>query len=150
MKPLLKQLRFTSNKGFVKTISHFLPFSKTNFFFSNPLKYLLMKKILLLLAITAGLSLSSCYQEPKNGIAKITVVDANHFRVPSADVHLFGPPTSYIDVHGFTDMHGEYVYEHDPALIVQLNAVATFGSTSGQTLIRIEPDKTEEKTIVLY
>lgn len=114
-----------------------------------------MKKILLLVTVSAGLLLTSCYKEPENGIAKITIVNSpGLFRQPGVDVHLYGPAGSYIDVHKMTDLNGEIVYEHDPALEVILQVHATYTDAMGlheaNGIVRITPDKTADETFVLY
>jgi hypothetical protein len=112
-----------------------------------------MKKILLLITVTAGLLLTSCYKEPENGVAKITILTSSHFRQPGVDVHLYGPPGSFIDVNGITDLNGEFVYEHDPALEVILNMDASYTDINGlheaHGHVRIRPDKTANETFVL-
>lgn len=114
-----------------------------------------MKKILLLLVVSTGLLLTSCYKEPENGIAKITIVTSSYFRQSGVDVHLYGPATSYIDLHLITDFNGEIVYEHDPALEVILNVHATYTDPSSvlheaHGIVRITPDETADETYVLY
>jgi len=108
-----------------------------------------MKKILLLLVATTSLLLTSCYQEPVNGVAKITVIDENEFRVPSANVTLTGPTGSYISVSGITDFNGEWLYEHDPALevILQVHATSSTGPEYGDAIVRIVPNKTTNETV---
>jgi hypothetical protein len=113
-----------------------------------------MKKILLLIVVSTGLLLSSCYKEPENGIAKITIVSSVYYRQPGVDVHLYGPPTSYIDMHLMTNFNGEVVYEHDPSLEVILNVHATYTDPSSvfhevYGIIRIMPDEKVEETFVL-
>src|SRR5688572_14737590 len=105
-----------------------------------------MKKLILLAVVASSLMLSSCYKESENGVAKITIYsNVGHLRVPNVDVHLFGPPGSYIDRHFITDQMGEVIYEHDPALEVVLKVHATITDGSGfreaKGIIRITPDK---------
>ncbi len=111
-----------------------------------------MKKILLLLVVSTGLLLTSCYKEPENGIAKIIVIDDNDFRVPSANVTLTGPVGSYINESGITNFNGEWEYEHDPALevILQIHATSSTGPEYGDAIIRITPDKTSTETVKLH
>jgi hypothetical protein len=113
-----------------------------------------MKKILLLLMVASAGLLTSCYKAPENGIAKITIYDSNHFRVPLANVDLTGPTGSPIHDGGITDMHGEWVYEHDPALEVILNVYAWTNDATGlheaHGIIRIVPGKTTEESFTLY
>ncbi len=112
-----------------------------------------MKKILFFLLVSTGLLLTSCYKEPENGIAKITIVSSSYFRQPWVDVQLVGPPTSYINEHFLTDMNGEIQYEHDPALEVILNVHATYTDVTGfheaHEMVRIRPDQTVNETFVL-
>jgi hypothetical protein len=113
-----------------------------------------MKKLIVACLIVSGLLLTSCYKEPENGIAKITIVNSSLFRQPGADVHLKGPAGSYIDVYKTTDLNGEIVYEHDPALEVILTVKATYTDATGlheaNGIVRIIPDKTANETFVLY
>ena len=112
-----------------------------------------MKNILLLLLVSSGLLLTSCYKEPENGTAKIIVIH-NGYRKPSADIQLTGPAGSYINVSAISDQNGEFIYTHDPALEVILDVDASFtdgsGLHQGQGIIRIVPDETNEVTITLY
>jgi hypothetical protein len=111
-----------------------------------------MKKLFLFALFAVGLILTSCYQAPQNGVAKITVVDANDFRIPSAGVTLKGPVGSYINETGICDLNGVWNYEHDPALDVILQVEATHPVTGNTAdgIVRITPDKTEEVTIKIY
>lgn len=118
-----------------------------------------MKKILYVvcaLALVGGAS--SCYEAPKPGTGKVTVIDVNDFRVPSATVKLSQPGqlgTGFIVNEGLTNMNGEYSYTHvdpnvDMGLEVILNISATFGTAVGQGIIRIKPDETSEETVKIY
>lgn len=110
-----------------------------------------MKKIILLLVVSTGLLLTSCYKEPENGVATIRVVDENVFRVPNATVTLTGPAGSYIHVSGVTDFNGEWTYEHDPALevILHIHATSSTGPEFGDAMVRIVPDETAEQTVMI-
>ena len=93
---------------------------------------------------------TSCYKEPENGIAKIRINNSAGMAQPSAYVTLTGPPSSYINVSGITDMYGNWEYEHDPALEVILNVSASYGASTGSGIVRIEPNKKASVTITLY
>ena len=113
-----------------------------------------MKKLFLFLSILvlAG-AFSSCYQPPSPGTGKVTVVDQNDFRVPSATVKLSQPGqlgTGYIINEGLTNMSGEYSYTHEPALEVILDISATYGTAVGQGIIRIKPNETSTETVKIY
>ena len=106
-------------------------------------------KILLLLVVSSGLLLTSCYKAPVNGIAKIKVVTSGIYVQPGANVTLTGPTGSPINVSGLTDMSGQFEYEHDPALEVILSVSASYGASSGAGIIRINPNETSSTTITL-
>lgn len=105
-----------------------------------------MKKIALMLTLGLVVGLTSCYQEPQFGTAKITVVDLNDFRVPNANVTL-SQDGSHIISEGLTDMQGEYNYTHDPALEVILDVEATEGTRTGNGSIRIKPNQTSQEIV---
>lgn len=112
-----------------------------------------MKKLGLILAIGFGLGFTSCYQEPSPGTGTVIVLDANDFRVPSADVKLSQPGslgTGYIVVEGITDASGEFDYTHAPALEVILDVSASFGTKVGQGSIRIKPNETSSEEVRIY
>ena len=108
-----------------------------------------MKKIILSIVVASGLLLTSCYKAPEDGVAKIIVVDTNDFRVPAANITLTGPPGSFINVSGMSNLSGEWIYTHDPALAVILNVhvESSTGPESGDGIIRITPDETSSATI---
>lgn len=110
-----------------------------------------MKKILLLFVVFSGLLLTSCYKDPANGIARITVVDVNAFKISAANVQLTGPTGSYINESGITNFKGEWEYIHDPALevILQVHVTSSTGPEFGDGIIRIEPDETATVTIII-
>lgn len=113
-----------------------------------------MKKFLTLFAFAAIIGGTySCYGEPDPGSGTIIVVDVNDFRVPSATVKLSQPGqlgTGYIVNEGFTNSNGEYTYTHEPALEVILNVSATFGTATGQGIIRIKPNEHSTETVKIY
>jgi hypothetical protein len=112
-----------------------------------------MKKWLLLFVITSGLMMTSCYTEPERGVAKITVY-YQAFRQDGVTVHLYGPPGSHIDRSFLTDLNGEVIYEHDPALEVILNVDLDWvdpGMVAHHAagMIRITPDKITDESFNL-
>jgi hypothetical protein len=113
-----------------------------------------MKKIILFFVIAVGVGASySCYGDPQPGTGKVIVIDVNDFRVPSATVKLAQPGqlgTGFIVNEGFTNAQGEYSYTHEPALEVILDISATFGTATGQGIIRIKPDETSVETVKVY
>lgn len=108
-----------------------------------------MKKLLFAFVIILGISFTSCYKEPENGIAKIRVNNSSVYGQPSANVTLTGPPGSNINVSGLTDMNGDWVYEHEPALEVILTISASYGASTGSGIIRIKPNETSSKIVTL-
>ncbi len=118
-----------------------------------------MKKLALIFVIAIGLGASySCYSEPGPGTGRVIVVDENDFRVPAATVQLSQPGqlgTGFIVNEGLTDMNGEYSYTHqdpnvDMGLEVILDISATYGTATGQGIIRIKPDETSTETVKIY
>lgn len=113
-----------------------------------------MKKLSFFIVIAISIALTSCYQEPQKGIAKITIVNSSNFRVDGANIQLTGPAGSYINTGGVTDFNGEWIYEHDPALAVVLQVYAWKNDATGlheaHGIIRITPDKVENQTYTLY
>jgi len=114
-----------------------------------------MKKLSFLVVVAIATVFTSCYQEPQPGTAKITVVDLNDFRVPSATVTLTQPGqlnTGYIVNEGLTNMNGEYSYTHidqrvNMGVEVILNIKAVDGPKDGVGIIRIIPGQTTTETI---
>lgn len=106
----------------------------------------------MLLPIISLFWFTSCYQTPEIGTAKITILNSAGYREPGATVHLYGPTGSYIDVWGITDLNGEFFYEHDKNLAVVLNVHAenTSGTSWSDGIIRIEPDMNEVESYTLY
>jgi hypothetical protein len=118
-----------------------------------------MKKLALIFVIAVGVAASySCYGEPKAGTGNVIVIDENDFRVPAATVQLSQPGqlgTGYIVNEGLTNQNGEYSYTHqdpnvDMGLEVILEISATFGTATGQGIIRIKPDETSTETVKIY
>lgn len=117
-----------------------------------------MKKIFVIFLILSGvLPLSSCYQNPDYGVGIITVLDANDFRVPSAQVTLSQPGNGagIIFAEGYTDSNGEFKYTHIPpqtglAVEVILNVNVVKDTAIGAGIIRIKPDEVSEVTVRIY
>lgn len=111
-----------------------------------------MKRMMIVCLLVNVIGLTSCYQTPEIGTAKITIYNSSGYREPGATVHLYGPSGSYIDHSGITDMNGEFYYEHDKNLQVILNVHAenTSGTSWCDGIIRIEPDKNENESYTLY
>lgn len=118
-----------------------------------------MKKLALFFVMAVGIAASySCYADPKPGTGNVIVVDENDFRVPSATVKLSQPGqlgTGFIVFEGLTNLNGEVSYTHvdpnvDMGLEVILEISATFGTATGQGIIRIKPDETSVETVKIY
>lgn len=133
-----------------------------------------MKKITALALLALGLGLTSCYQNPEPGVAIITVLDPNDFRVPEAEVRFYqsGNGGGVIDEKRFTDLqgicsfiHGKNAYQYideetgrslialcgDEAYCeVILNVTATAQNKLGTTIVRIKPGETIRETVHIY
>ncbi|MCZ2442214.1 MAG: hypothetical protein LC101_00300 [Flavobacteriales bacterium] len=118
-----------------------------------------MKKILFI-AVLIGIvsSFSSCYQDPDYGVGIVTVLDANDFRVASAEVVLSQPGQNgagIILVQGYTDLNGEFKYTHEPpqtqlATEVILNVSVKKDNAIGAGIIRIKPNEVTNVTVRIY
>lgn len=118
----------------------------------------IMKKLFVaFLIVSSVFSLTSCYQDPDYGVGIVTVLDANDFRVPSAQVTLSQPGNGagIIFVEGYTDSNGEFKYTHVPpqtdlAVEVILNVNVKKDNAIGAGIIRIKPDELSEVTVRIY
>ncbi|MBE2246768.1 MAG: hypothetical protein IAE67_05885 [Candidatus Competibacteraceae bacterium] len=118
-----------------------------------------MRKLLLFtLLIGSIFSFSSCYQDPDYGVGIVTVLDANDFRVASAEVVLSQPGQNgqgIILVQGYTDPNGEFKYTHEPpqtdlATEVILNVSVQKDNAIGAGIIRIKPNEVATVTVRIY
>lgn len=125
-----------------------------------------MKRAIILSAIILATSLlQSCYRDPSPGVAAITVLDKNKFRVPNAKVTLSQSGekgNGIIYNEGFTDFNGEYkfslVFPDDGhqgigqglALPAILKVVVEKEGLLGQAQVTIKPGETTERQIFIY
>jgi len=101
--------------------------------------------ILFLFAISATFSLQSCYKIPKEGSARIIVIDESQLRVPYATVRLH---EGNIDMLNNTDFEGTVLFEN--LLEVILKVEARKGPKLGNGIARIKPNQTITEVITIY
>lgn len=100
---------------------------------------------LFLIAFTSVISLSSCYKEPKEGNARIIVIDENQLRVPYATVRLYQGDINYVNN---SDFDGIAMFEN--LLEVILTVEAKKGAKQGNGIARIKPDQTITEVVTIY
>lgn len=125
-----------------------------------------MKRAIILSVIILATSLlQSCYRYPDPGVASITVLDKNKFRVPNAKV-VFSQSgekgNGIVYNEGFTDFNGEYKFEFrfpddgnqaigkDLALSSILKVVVEKDGMIGQAQITIKAGEITEREIFIY
>lgn len=101
--------------------------------------------ILFIMAVSATFSLQSCYKVPKEGSARIIVIDENQLRVPFATVRLFRADVSFA---GTTDHNGIVLFEN--LLEVILTVEAKRANKVGTGVARIKPDQTITEVVTIY
>jgi hypothetical protein len=134
----------------------------------------MLKRLTSLAFLGLSLSLVGCYSSPEPGVAVITVLDANDFRVPEAQVRFYqsGNGAGIIDEKRFTNLqgvctfiHGKQAYQvidedsgrslialcgEDAYCEVILNVTATSQNKLGTTIVRIKPGETIQETVRIY
>lgn len=134
----------------------------------------MLKRLTSLAFLGLSLSLVGCYSSPEPGVAVITVLDANDFRVPEAQVRFYqsGNGQGIIDEMRFTNLQGVCTFIHaksayqeidedtgrslialcgdDAYCEVILNVTATAQNKLGTTIVRIKPGETIQETVRIY
>ncbi len=123
------------------------------------------KAIVLSIIILATSLLQSCYRKPDPGVASITVLDKNKFRVPNAKVTFSQSGekgNGIVYNEGFTDFNGEYKYEFifpddgnqsigkDLSLSAILKVVVEKDGMIGQAQVTIKPAEITLREIFVY
>lgn len=125
-----------------------------------------MKRAIILSVIILATSLlQSCYRYPDPGVAAITVLDKNKFRVPNAKVTFSQSGekgNGIVYNEGFTDFNGEYKFEFrfpddgnqaigkDLALSSILKVVVEKDGMIGQAQVTIKAGEVTEREIFIY
>ncbi len=138
----------------------------------------MLKRFTSLALFGLSLTLAGCYSSPEPGVAVITVLDANDFRVPEAEVRFYqsgasvGTQIGIIDQMRFTNLQGVCTFIHgkssyqvidedsgrslvalcgdDAYCEVILNVTATAQNKFGTTIVRIKPGETIQETVRIY
>lgn len=116
-----------------------------------------MKKLFTILAVV--LLFVSCMKN-RDTIASITVLDINNIPVGGAQVRIYsvgsdGIPTGRIDYTTSSDASGKAIfnfndlYKKGQAGFAVLNIVVEKGSMSGNGIIKVEEEKTNEATVTI-
>lgn len=100
---------------------------------------------LFIIGLAGTLSLQSCYKEPKEGNARIIIIDENQLRVPYATVRLYQGDINYVNN---SDYDGVAMF--DNLLEVILTVEAKKGAKIGSGIARIKPDETITEVVTIY
>ena len=123
-----------------------------------------MKSILIkpFLFIAIILCVAAC-NDPDDTIARVTVIDVNGARIADASVRLFGDGSGStvsvgdirVDETEVTNAAGEAIfdftdfYEAGQAGLFVLNIEVEKDSLSAESVIKVEPEKVNEETVIL-
>lgn len=114
-----------------------------------------MKRIFSIIGIlTLIVSASSCYKNPKHGIARIIVIDGNtKLRVPNAIVKLHQKD---VNETLMTDAYGLAIYSTEGSVLEEvpveqvLNCDASKAGKLGSGIVKVKPNQTITEVISIY